>query len=83
MNYVIAALSVSLLLVGWPALCDDRKDHVRLQYTEFCAVVKPPPKALVEAVESSFKNDPTTWAETMAWLSRLGNDYQKRKCGDA
>ena len=82
MNYAVAALSAGLLLASWPALCDDRKDHVLLRYTEFCAVVKPPPKALVEAVEGSFKNDPKAWAETMAWLSRLGEDYQKRKCGD-
>lgn len=78
------ALGLGLILYcsGHPARADERADTLRLQYTEFCAVVKPPPQALIDAVEGSFGLEPKKWASSMMWLAKLAEEYNKRKCGD-
>lgn len=56
---------------------------MRLQYTEFCAVVKPPPAALIEMLQQAAEADPETWMSSFRWMERLAQAYDKRKCGDA
>ena len=83
MIYNAMLLSVLVILALFkPARGEDTKEHLRLQYTEFCKVVKPPPKILVDAVTQSLEADPKAWASSMRWLQELGDAYNKRKCGD-
>lgn len=65
------------------ARADERKDALRLQYTEFCAVVTPPPAELLAAIEASVKQDPRRWAPSARWMQDLFDAYTKRGCGDA
>ncbi len=78
----LAGLGIILFCSGH-ARADDRADYVRLQYTEFCAVVKPPPQELILMLEQAAKADPETWTASARWMERLAEAYNKRKCGDA
>ena len=52
------------------------------KFTNFCAAVKMPPKALIEAVNKSVEADPKTWMSSVDFLNKLIEMYQALKCGD-
>lgn len=52
------------------------------KFTNFCAAVKLPPKALIEAVNGAIPQDPATWLPVAAWLNSLIEMYQALGCGD-
>lgn len=52
------------------------------KFTNFCAAVKMPPKALIEAVNNAVQADPATWMSSVDFLNRLIEMYQALKCGD-
>lgn len=62
---------------------DPRKEYLRLQATEFCAVVGKPPAALAEALNNAVKQDPKTWLPAIAWWNAIAERYDALKCGDA
>jgi hypothetical protein len=61
---------------------DPRKEYLRLQATEFCSVMKPPPAALVAAINHAVEQDPKTWMPVVAWINRLIERYNELKCGE-
>lgn len=52
------------------------------KFTNFCAAVKFPPKALIEAVNKAVEADPATWMSSVDFLNRLIEMYRALKCGD-
>jgi hypothetical protein len=52
------------------------------KFTNFCAAVKFPPKALIEAVNSVVEGDPATWLPVVAWLNRIIEMHKALGCGD-
>lgn len=62
---------------------DQAKEILRLQYTEFCATVKPPPAALMTAVQEGAKAGNTDAQIAFMWLLRIQERYEQNRCGDA
>lgn len=52
------------------------------KFTNFCAAVQMPPKALIDAVNSAVAVDPATWLPVVVWLNSIIEMYQALKCGD-
>lgn len=61
---------------------EDIRALIRAQATEFCSVVRKPPHALVEALNQSMQQDPTTWAPVVVWFNRIAERYAKNGCGE-
>lgn len=60
------------------------KQVLRLQFSEFCSVVGPPPLKLAEAINNAIAQDPATWLPIAAWWNRIKAHYDaKARCGDA
>lgn len=62
---------------------DQAKEILRLQYTEFCATVRPPPAALMTAVQEGAKAGNTDAQIAFMWLLRIQERYKENGCGDA
>lgn len=60
-----------------------RKEIVQLQYTDFCASVKPPPKALFEAIDRGVALQDEGAKKTKEWLDKIMEQYVSKGCGDA
>ena len=86
---VFVALAVlGVLAFGGPVRAesvtvDQAKEILRLQYTQFCADVKPPPKSLVEAVQTAAQAGNTDAQIAFMWLARILERYEKNGCGNA
>jgi hypothetical protein len=97
MNAAVGALLFAIALLGavgharsqdWPDEADRApalymKQILRLQASEFCATVKPPPAALMTAVQEGAKAGNTDAQIAFMWLLRIQERYQKNGCGDA
>lgn len=60
-----------------------KKDIAKLQYSEFCATVKLPPKAYVEAVMTAAQAGNTDAQSIANWMGPILDRYSKNGCGDA
>jgi hypothetical protein len=85
---LVGLVILGLLAFGIPARAesvtvDQAKNILRLQYSEFCAVVKKPPSALAEALNQSVAQDPKTWLPVIAWWNAICEKYKAAGCGDA
>ena len=77
----IAALCATFVAHTAYAQDDPRKEYLRLQATEFCAIVKKPPDAIAEALNNAVKQDPATWMPAILWWNAIAEHYNKLKCG--
>lgn len=89
MNAAVGALLFAIALLGAitcraeSVTLDQAKEILRLQYTEFCATVKPPPKSLIEAVQTAAQAGNTDAQIAFMWLTRIMERYEKNRRGDA
>jgi hypothetical protein len=61
---------------------DEAKEILRLQYTEFCAMVHPIPPDLIAVIDDAFKKEEKLWAAEWLWLHDIQQKIKDR-CGDA
>lgn len=83
--FLMVLLGILLAIAGGARAGDVSEDIralIRAQATEFCSVVRKPPHALVEALNQSMQQDPTTWAPVVVWFNRIAERYQKAGCGE-
>lgn len=59
------------------------KQLLRLQFTEFCAVVGKPPADVAEGINQGVAMDPKRWVPHANWFNRIVEQYKKARCGDA
>lgn len=89
MNAAVGALLFAIALLGAVTCRAEEpnsewvKQVLRLQVSEFCATVKPPPKALVEGVQAAAQAGNTDAQIAFMWLVRIMERYEKNRCGDA
>lgn len=79
----VVLCAVLALIVAHSAYAEDsRKEYLRLQATEFCAVFKMPPAQWVAGLlKAAEAGDPVAQAVANALLPSFEH-YQKLKCGD-
>lgn len=82
---VVATLLVATLIFtpGAHANEDLRKEVLRLQATEFCAVFKPPPAGWVQAVIAGAEAGDIQARILANWIMPIIAHYKKAGCGDA
>ena len=84
-------LGLGVMLILLVASCELRaqepnseylKQILRLQYTEFCAEVKPPPAMLIKLLDELIPHNPQL-GQSGKWVNDIIDGLAKRKCGDA
>lgn len=84
----LCAAAFAVIVISTPrharAAEDPRKEYLRLQATEFCSVVKPPPPGYIEFLTKQVEADPKSiWAYVLAREAVLGQRYTELHCGES